>query len=75
MLCKTSDQLKIACFYVKILNVLRRKNYGKRKIFYSEDGTTNGLRNVLKKYPDEKFLIILSEIHKKDIPNIMEEEN
>lgn len=81
---ETIDELKIKpnpnwkyfCMYPTLANYLQKYIiYRKRKIFYSEDGTTAGLRNVLKKYPDEKFLIALSEVHKQDIPKIMEEEN
>ena len=47
--------------------------YRKRKIFYA-DGRFTDLVNVMKKHKDEKFLIPLSDIHKQDIPKLMEKE-
>ncbi len=47
--------------------------YRKRKIFYA-DGKFTDLVNVMKKHKDEKFLVPLSDIHKQDIPTLLEKE-
>lgn len=47
--------------------------YRKRKIFYA-DGRFADLVNVMKKHKDEKFLVPLSDIHKQDIPLLLEKE-
>lgn len=47
--------------------------YRKRKIFYA-DGRFNDLVNVMKKHKDEKFLLPLSDIHKQDIPLLLDKE-
>lgn len=46
--------------------------YRKRKIFYA-DGRFTDLVNVMKKHKDEKFLVPLSDIHKQDIPKLLDE--
>ncbi|WP_319270858.1 uroporphyrinogen-III synthase [uncultured Draconibacterium sp.] len=45
--------------------------YRKRKIFYA-DGKFTDLVNVMKKHKDEKFLVPLSDIHKQDIPDLLD---
>jgi uroporphyrinogen-III synthase len=45
--------------------------YRKRKIFYA-DGRFTDLVNVMKKHKDEKFLVPLSDIHKQDIPMLLD---
>jgi len=47
--------------------------YRKRKIFYG-NGRFADLVNVMKKHKDEKFLVPLSDIHKQDIPTLLEKE-
>lgn len=47
--------------------------YRKRKIFYA-DGRFADLVNVMKKHKDEKFLVPLSDIHKQDIPMLLDKE-
>ncbi|NOR75349.1 MAG: uroporphyrinogen-III synthase [Draconibacterium sp.] len=47
--------------------------YRKRKIFYA-NGRFTDLAVVMKKHKDENFLLPLSDIHKQDIPNILEKE-
>jgi uroporphyrinogen-III synthase len=47
--------------------------YRKRKIFYA-DGRFADLTNVMKKHKDEKFLVPLSDIHKQEIPELMDKE-
>ncbi|KJF42868.1 MULTISPECIES: uroporphyrinogen-III synthase [Draconibacterium] len=45
--------------------------YRKRKIFYA-DGRFADLVNVMKKHKDEKFLVPLSDIHKQEIPTLLD---
>ncbi|QGY44352.1 uroporphyrinogen-III synthase [Maribellus comscasis] len=47
--------------------------YRKRKIFYA-DGRFSDLVNVMKKHKDEKFLVPLSDIHKQEIPELLDKE-
>jgi len=47
--------------------------YRKRKIFYA-DGRFNDLINVMKKHKDETFLVPLSDIHKQEIPELLDSE-
>jgi uroporphyrinogen-III synthase len=48
--------------------------YRKRKIFYA-DGRFTDLVVVMKKHKDENFLVPLSDIHKQEIPKLLENEN
>ena len=47
--------------------------YRKRKIFYA-DGRFSDLVNVMKKHKDENFLVPLSDIHKQEIPTLLDQE-
>lgn len=47
--------------------------YRKRKIFYA-DGRFSDLVNVMKKHKDEKYLVPLSDIHKQEIPELLDKE-
>ena len=47
--------------------------YRKRKIFYA-DGRFSDLINVMKKHKDEKFIVPLSDIHKQEIPMLLNKE-
>ncbi len=47
--------------------------YRKRKIFYA-DGRFSDLISVMKKHKDEKFLVPLSDIHKQEIPALLDNE-
>lgn len=47
--------------------------YRKRKIFYA-DGRFSDLISVMKKHRDENFLVPLSDIHKQEIPELLEAE-
>lgn len=47
--------------------------YRKRKIFYG-DGRFADLVNVMKKHKSEKFLLPLSDIHKQEIPKLLDQE-
>ena len=45
--------------------------YRKRKIFFG-NGNFSDLINVMKKHKDEKFLVPLSDIHKPEIPDLLD---
>ena len=45
--------------------------YRKRKIFYG-NGSFSDLINVMKKHKDEKFLVPVSDIHKQEIPDLLD---
>jgi len=47
--------------------------YRKRKIFYA-DGKFSDLVSVMKKHANERFLVPLSDIHKQEIPTLMDKE-
>ncbi|KAF0239091.1 MAG: uroporphyrinogen-III [Prolixibacteraceae bacterium] len=47
--------------------------YRKRKIFYG-DGRFSDLISVMKKHKEENFLVPLSDIHKQEIPELLEAE-
>jgi uroporphyrinogen-III synthase len=47
--------------------------YRKRKIFYA-DGKFSDLINVMKKHRDENFFVPLSDIHKQEIPDLLDAE-
>lgn len=47
--------------------------YRKRKIFYA-DGRFSDLIDVMKKHKSEKFLVPLSDIHKQEIPELLDKE-
>jgi uroporphyrinogen-III synthase len=47
--------------------------YRKRKIFYA-NGKFTDLVTVMKKHKDEKFMVPLSDIHKQDIPVLLDKE-
>ena len=47
--------------------------YRKRKIFYA-DGRFSDLISVMKKHKDENFLVPLSDIHKQEIPELLDTE-
>jgi len=47
--------------------------YRKRKIFYA-DGRFSDLINVMKKHKEENYLVPLSDVHKPEIPQLLEAE-
>ena len=48
--------------------------YRKRKIFFG-NSSLSGLMEQIRKFPDDNYLISLSEIHKSEIPNALAAEN
>jgi len=66
------DSMKYFCiseataFYLQKYIIFR-----KRKIFYSSGGKFENLIDVLKKHKDETFLVPLSDVHKREIPDLL----
>ncbi|MBL4654943.1 MAG: uroporphyrinogen-III synthase [Bacteroidia bacterium] len=48
--------------------------YRKRKVFFGKQ-TTSELLEVINKHPEEKYLFPCSDIHKKDIPDFLKDNN
>ena len=71
---KISQETKFFCVSEAIALYLQKYTlYRKRKVFYG-NGLSKDLMDVLKKYKEgEKFLFPCSDIHKKDIPDFLEE--
>lgn len=66
------DSLKYFCISEATAYYLQKYIvYRKRKIFYG-NGKFSDLVNVMKKHKDEKFLVPLSDIHKQDIPELLD---
>ncbi|MDR2835406.1 MAG: uroporphyrinogen-III synthase [Bacteroidales bacterium] len=80
---KVSDQWKYYCSSELIALYLQKHiSYRKRKIFFSENGSTSGLINQIqlqfkkaKTEIPETMLLVLSEVHKSDIPKALEAAN
>ncbi len=67
-----SDSLKYFCISEATAYYLQKYIvYRKRKIFYG-NGKFSDLVNVMKKHKDEKFLVPLSDIHKQEIPELLD---
>ena len=66
------DSLKYFCISEATAYYLQKYIvYRKRKIFFG-NGKFSDLVNVMKKHKDEKFLVPLSDIHKQEIPDLLE---
>jgi uroporphyrinogen-III synthase len=67
------DTMKYFCISEAIAFYLQKYvQYRKRKIFYGKQKFTD-LMDVIKKNKDEKFLLLCSDIHKDEIPEILDE--
>jgi uroporphyrinogen-III synthase len=64
-----NDMWKYFCFSEAIAHYLQKYVvYRKRKIFYG-NSTFDDLLVTIQKFPDEKYLVPLSDVHKQEIPN------
>ncbi len=69
----TNDNRKYFCISESIAFYLQKYvTYRKRKIFYG-DGTLNNLMLQIQKFPEDKYLVPLSDVHKQDIPEKLEQ--
>jgi len=70
-----NDNWKYFCISESIAFYLQKYVvYRKRKIFYG-NSTFDDLMTIIQKYPDEKFLVPLSDIHKQEIPSKLTKAN
>ena len=70
-----NDAWKYFCISESIAFYLQKYVvYRKRKIFYG-NGTFDDLLELIKKNPDEKFVVPLSDIHKQEIPSKLTKAN
>ena len=69
------DTWKYFCFSESIAFYLQKYVvYRKRKIFYG-NGTFDDLLEMIKKFPDEKYLVPLSDVHQHEIPDKLTKAN
>lgn len=67
------DTMKYVCISDTVANYLQKYiTYRKRKISFG-DGTTEGLLPLLQKLQSEKFLLPLSDVHKQNLIEMMED--
>ena len=68
------DTLKYFCTTESIALYLQKYIvYRKRKIFFGETGKLGGLQAAFTKHNKEKFLYIVSDVHKEEDSNVLEE--
>ena len=68
------DSMKYFCISEATANYLQKYIvYRKRKIFFSATGKFPDLMESIRKHKDEKFLVPVSDAHKEEIPEILEE--
>ncbi len=68
------DTMKYFCISESISFYLQKYIvYRKRKIFYGSRKFIE-LLEIIKKFPDEKYLLPVSDIHKQEIPNLLKKE-
>ncbi len=71
----TNDNRKYFCISESIAFYLQKYvTYRKRKIFYG-NGTLTNLMSQIQKFPEDKYLVPLSDVHKQDIPEILAKAN
>lgn len=71
----TNDNRKYFCISESIAFYLQKYvTYRKRKIFYG-NGTLANLMQQIQKFPEDKYLVPLSDVHKQDIPEKLAEAN
>lgn len=70
-----NDEWKYFCFSESIALYLQKYIvYRKRKIFYGS-GNFKEVMDVMKRFPDEEYLIPLSEVHQQIIPDTLDKAN
>ncbi|MDR2010790.1 MAG: uroporphyrinogen-III synthase [Bacteroidales bacterium] len=70
-----NDMWKYFCFSEAIAHYLQKYVvYRKRKIFYG-NSTFDDLLTTIQKFPDEKYLVPLSDVHKQEIPSKLTKAN
>lgn len=68
------EEMKYFCISESVALYLQKYIvYRKRKIFFSTTGKMDGLSTALSKHNKDKFLMPVSDVHKEDITDILEE--
>ncbi len=72
MKMKVSQELKYFCITEAVALYLQKFIlYRKRKVFFSADGSTQGLLDVIGKHKNEKYVVPMADSTKKEIPAFM----
>jgi uroporphyrinogen-III synthase len=72
MKVKVSQELKYFCITEAVALYLQKFIlYRKRKVFFSADGSTQGLLDVIGKHKNEKYVVPMADSTKKEIPAFM----
>jgi uroporphyrinogen-III synthase len=70
------DSMKYFCISESIAHYLQKYIvYRKRKIFFGNNDFKNLVEQVLLRHSDEKFLVPISDVHKSDIPKLLDKHN
>lgn len=73
---KVSQDMKYFCITEAVALYLQKFIlYRKRKVFFSADGSTGGLQDVISKHKNEKYLLPVSDNGKNDLANHLEKHN
>lgn len=73
---KVSQDMKYFCITEAVALYLQKFIlYRKRKVFFSADGTTGGLQDVINKHKNEKYLLPVSDNGKNDLAAHLEKHN
>jgi uroporphyrinogen-III synthase len=70
------DTMKYFCISEAVALYLQKYiQYRKRKIFYGNNGKVDDLLAVLMKHSNEKFMLVLSDVHKDDLTDLLDKNN
>ncbi len=70
------DTMKYFCISESVALYLQKYiQYRKRKIFYGSNGKFDDLLTVIMKHNSEKFLLVLSDVHKDDLTDLLDKNN
>ncbi|GAA4466618.1 uroporphyrinogen-III synthase [Nemorincola caseinilytica] len=73
---KVSQDMKYFCITEAVALYLQKFIlYRKRKVFFSADGSTGGLQDVISKHKNEKYILPVSDNGKNDIAQHLEKHN
>jgi uroporphyrinogen-III synthase len=76
MKVKVSQDMKYFCITEAVALYLQKFIlYRKRKVFFSADGSTAGLQEVISKHKSERYILPVSDNGKNDIANHLEKHN
>jgi uroporphyrinogen-III synthase len=76
MKCKVSQDMKYFCITEAVALYLQKFIlYRKRKVFFSADGTSAGLMEVIGKHKNEKYILPVSDSGKNDVAQYLTKHN